>query len=49
MRKLSRALYPALISMSLFGQAVQPGHTQLKVGDMAPDFELPPPLRRALR
>lgn len=41
MRKLSRALYPALISVSLFGQAVQPGHTQLKVGDMAPDFELP--------
>jgi hypothetical protein len=41
MRKLSLALYSALMSVSLFGQGVQPVHTQLKVGDVAPDFELP--------
>jgi len=41
MRKLSVALYSAAMAATLFGQAVQPGHTQLKVGDMAPDFELP--------
>ena len=41
MRKLSVALFSAVISVSLFGQGIQPGHTQLKVGDMAPDFELP--------
>ena len=41
MRKLSLALFSAAISTTLFGQAIQPGHTQLKAGDMAPDFELP--------
>lgn len=31
----------ALLAASLFGQAVQPPKTHLKVGDMAPDFDLP--------
>ena len=40
MRKLSLALLGALASASLFGQAVPPPKTHLKVGDMAPDFTL---------
>ncbi len=30
-----------ILSAGLMGQAIQPPHTQLKVGDMAPDFSLP--------
>jgi peroxiredoxin len=39
--KLSLAIGAALIGANLFGQAVQPPHTTLKVGDTAPDFDLP--------
>jgi len=39
--RFSTALFGALLSVGLFGQAVQPGKTTLKVGDIAPDFELP--------
>jgi len=41
--KLSAALLGGLLcTAGLFAQqAIQPTHTQLKVGDMAPDFTLP--------
>ena len=41
MQKLSFTAAGALMCMQLFGQGVQPPHTPLKQGDMAPDFELP--------
>jgi peroxiredoxin len=40
MRKLSFLLAGALVSVNLFAQAVPPPHTNLKEGDMAPDFTL---------
>jgi peroxiredoxin len=39
--KLSTVLYGAIVSATLFGQGVPPVKTTLKVGDVAPDFELP--------
>ena len=41
MRTLSFALLGAIASAGLFGQAVAPPKTHLKVGDLAPDFSLP--------
>jgi len=39
--KLSLTVLGGLLSVGLFAQQpVQPPHTQLKVGDMAPDFTL---------
>jgi peroxiredoxin len=35
------ALSAGLFAASLFAQNVQPPHTTLKEGDMAPDFTLP--------
>lgn len=40
MRKLSLALLGVLASASLYGQAVPPPKTHLKVGDAAPEFNL---------
>jgi len=40
MKMLSFLLAGALLSVNLFAQAMQPPHTNLKVGDMAPDFTL---------
>ena len=40
MKMLSLGLLGVLASAMAFGQAVQPPHTSLKVGDMAPDFTL---------
>ncbi len=34
-------LAAALAAVNLFGQGSQPPHTSLKVGDAAPDFDLP--------
>jgi hypothetical protein len=39
--KTSIALLGALTSLSLLAQNIQPPHTTLKEGDMAPDFTLP--------
>ena len=41
MKMLSCALAGALLSLALPAQNIQPPHTSLKVGDMAPDFTLP--------
>ena len=41
MRKLSYVLAGALVSINLFAQGMQAPKTQLKEGDMAPDFTLP--------
>ena len=40
MRNLSFVLLGALTSVGLFGQAIPPPKTTLKIGDMAPDFTL---------
>jgi peroxiredoxin len=40
MRKLSYVLAGALVSISLYAQGPQVPKTQLKEGDMAPDFTL---------
>jgi len=41
MRFLLFAVAGALASVNLLAQNIQPPHTQLKEGDMAPDFTLP--------
>ena len=41
MRSLSLALLGAALCTSVFAQPVQPPKTHLKVGDTAPDFNLP--------
>jgi peroxiredoxin len=41
MKKLSLVLAVTVSALHVFGQAVQPPRTTLKVGDEAPDFELP--------
>jgi peroxiredoxin len=40
MKMLSLAAAGVLLPAGLFAQAMQPPHTTLKVGDMAPDFTL---------
>jgi peroxiredoxin len=39
--KLTRLALLGLLACAAFGADAQPGKTQLKVGDMAPDFTLP--------
>jgi peroxiredoxin len=39
--KSAMLLAGALAAINLFGQGSQPPHTSLKVGDTAPDFDLP--------
>jgi peroxiredoxin len=41
MRKLSLGAFLLLGAATLFAQPVQPPKTHLKVGDSAPDFNLP--------
>ncbi len=41
MYRLFYALAGACLAATLSGQGLQPPHTTLKVGDMAPDFDLP--------
>jgi len=41
MKKLSLALLGLAVAAGLNAQNENPPHTQLKVGDMAPDFTLP--------
>jgi peroxiredoxin len=41
MRFLRFAAAGAVLALSLWCQNIQPPHTQLKEGDMAPDFTLP--------
>ena len=41
MKGLTIALGALLLASGLLGQAVQPPRTHLKVGDLAPDFDLP--------
>jgi len=38
---MKKLLFGLLAAAGLFGQGVTPPHTNLKVGDMAPDFTLP--------
>ena len=39
--KLSMLIAGTLAAVNLLAQAPPPPHTSLKVGDMAPDFDLP--------
>jgi len=41
MRFLQFAVAGAVFAVNLLAQGIQPPHTQLKEGDMAPDFTLP--------
>jgi peroxiredoxin len=41
MKTLSLAMFGIAVAASLSGQNINPPHTHLKVGDMAPDFTLP--------
>jgi peroxiredoxin len=41
MRFRQLAVAGAVLSVNLLAQNIQPPHTQLKEGDMAPDFTLP--------
>ena len=41
MRFLQFAVAGAVVAVNLLAQNIQPPHTSLKEGDMAPDFTLP--------
>jgi len=41
MRTATLSIISAALTVTLLGQAPAPPKTHLKVGDMAPDFELP--------